>query len=169
MKGTHMDTNLLRLTDKYDDPVAELRLAANAISHATRRVLERAIDNGPLGDVARILLKPRIRVAEDANTLVITMEAAGAERNSLEVTMSSKDVLCIKGRRVKKVKGRTIRDMDAPPHIRSFERTLPLRGRDVEREKATAYFENGLLTVTIPKLAKVTPAPEAGKSGARAA
>lgn len=165
-----MDTNLLRLTDKYDDPVAELRLAANAVGHATRRVLERAVDNGPLVDVARALFKPRIRVAEDANTVVVTMEAPGADRTSLEVTMSSKDILCIKGRGIKKPRVRSSRAEETPPHTRSFERTLPLGGRSVEREKATAYFENGLLTVTIPKLAKA-PAqqPESAKQGARAA
>jgi HSP20 family molecular chaperone IbpA len=172
MKGKNMETNLLRLTDKYDDPVAELKLAANAVRHATRRVLERAVDNGPLGDVARALFKPRIRIAEDTNTVVVTMEAPGADRSSLEVTMSSKDMLCIKGRKIKKAKNRSARDSDSAPQVHSFERTLPLGGREVERDKATAYYENGLLTVTLPKLAKTSAPTISGqqeKPGIRAA
>lgn len=163
-----METNLLRLTDKYDDPVEELRIAATAVGQATRRVLERAIDNGPLGEVARALLKPRIRTAEDANTLIVTAEVAGAEPDSLEVTLSTKNVLCIKGRGLKKAK-RATSDKDAPPRIRSFERTLPLPGESLERDKAIAHFENGLLTVTIPKLAKTLPAASAEKRDVRAA
>lgn len=164
-----METNLLRLTDKYDDPVDELRLAATAVRQATRRVLERAIDNGPLGEVARAIFKPRVRKAEDASTLVVTVEVPGADRNSLEVTLSTKNILCIKGRGTKKPKKGAARDADSPPQVRSFERTLPLSGQSLEREKATAHFENGVLTVTIPKLAKTLPAGTAEPSGARAA
>jgi HSP20 family molecular chaperone IbpA len=161
-----METNMLRLTDKYDDPIAELRLAANAVGHATRRVVERAVDNGPLGDFARILFKPRIRVAEDPETLVVTMEIPGAEKGSLEVTLSSKDILCIKGRGIKRPRAK--RDRDAPPQVRSFERTIPLVGRSLLRDKATAVLESGLMTVTIPKLAKALPA-ESEKRDIRAA
>jgi len=163
-----MATNLLRLTDKYDDPIEELRLAATAVGQATRRVVERALDNGPLGEVARALLKPRIRTAEDENTLIVTAEVPGAETNSLEVTLSTKNVLCIKGRDVKRAK-RITSDKDAPPQIRSFERTLPLPTESLERDKATAHFENGLLTVTIPKLAKALPTASDEKKGVRAA
>jgi HSP20 family molecular chaperone IbpA len=165
-----METNMLRLTDKYDDPVAELRLAANAVRRATLRVFERAVDNGPLGDVARVLFKPRIRRLEDPNTVVVTMEIPGAERESLEVTLSSKDVLCIKGKGIKKARPRAARNPETGPDIRSFERTVPLTGRDLQREKATAYLESGLLTVTIPKkeIPKSSPA-SADKPGVRAA
>ncbi len=164
-----METNLLRLTDKYDDPVEELRLAATAVRLATRRVLERAIDNGPLGEVARAIFKPRVRTAEDASTLVVTVEVPGADRNSLEVTLSKRDILCIKGRGLKKPRKSVSKDVDSPPQARSFERTLPLSGQSLEREKATAHFDNGILTVTIPKLAKTLPAGSTEKSGARAA
>jgi HSP20 family molecular chaperone IbpA len=163
-----METNLLRLTDKYDDPIAELRLAANAVGHATRRVIERAVDNGPLGDFARILFKPRIRVAEDSDTLVVTMEIPGAEKGSIEVTLSSKDILCIKGRGIKRTRARVKRENDGPPQVRSFERTVPLSGRALLRDKATAVLESGLMTVTIPKLAKALPA-ESEKRDIRAA
>lgn len=157
-KTETMETNILRLTDKYDDPIAELRLAASAVGHATKRVIERAVDNGPLGEVARILFKPRIRVAEDPEMLVVTVEIPGADKSSLEVTLSSKDVLCIKGKGIKKSK--TKRETDAP-QVRSFERTVPLAGREFQREKATAVIESGVMTVTIPKVAKAKSAPAA--------
>jgi HSP20 family molecular chaperone IbpA len=99
------------------------------------------------------------------------MESPGAERESLEVTLSSKDVLCIKGKGIKKARPRAARGSEGGPDIRSFERTVPLTGRELQREKATAYLESGLLTVTIPK--KETPkasAPvSAEKPGVRAA
>jgi HSP20 family molecular chaperone IbpA len=166
-----METNMLRLTDKYDDPVAELRLAANAVRRATLRVFERAVDNGPFGDVARVLIKPRIRRLEDPNTVVVTMEIPGAERESLEVTLSSKDVLCIKGKGVKKARPRAARNSETGPDIRSFERTVPLTGRDLQREKATAYLESGLLTITIPKKEgpKAAAPASTDKPGVRAA
>src|SRR5690349_14423474 len=97
-----MESNMLRLTDKYDDPIEELRVAATAVGHATRRVIERAVDNGPLGIVARVFLKPRIRRVEDPHTVVVTIEIPGAERESLEVTLSSKNVLCVKGKGIVK-------------------------------------------------------------------
>ena len=164
-----MESNMLRLTDKYDDPMDELRVAATAVGNATRRVIERAVDNGPLGEVARLLFKPRIRRVEDPHTVVVTVEIPGAQRESLEVTLSSKNVLCVKGKGIVKAKRRT--RTDTPPEVLSFERTLPLLGRELERDRATAYLESGLLTVTIPKkeAVKTSDSGSSEKAGIRAA
>ena len=89
----------------------------------------------------------------------------------MEVTLSSRDVLCIKGKGIKKARPRAARSTESGPDIRSFERTVPLSGRDLQREKATAYLESGLLTITIPKkeIPKTSASADADKQGIRAA
>jgi HSP20 family protein len=137
------------LTDDDEDPVAELRLAATAFGRAARRTIERALDTSPVSDVTRGILRPRVRVVDQGDTILVTADLPGSEKDSIEVTLSSDNVLRIRGagkRSGKKAPNES--HMGLTP--RAFERTVLLRS-DIQREKATAVLENGVLKVTLPK------------------
>lgn len=157
-------SNLLRLTDDYEDPMNDLKLAMKQVSRSARRVLEHAIENGLLRDVARLLWKPAVTVVETDSMVKVSLEGLGdIERELIAVTLDSHGVLHLRARA--KSLAPHARGGD-PVEIRSIERHLTLPP-DLVRERATATFEGGRLVVVLPK--RTGEAESELRSGTRAA
>jgi len=109
---------------------------------------------------------PAMDVSEDANSYKLTAELPGMEEKDVEVALSD-DLLTLKG--VKKYeekrdeKNYTLTERSYGSFERSF--TLP---DGVDRDKVSAEFAKGVLTITLPKLpeAKVEPKKIAVKAAA---
>jgi HSP20 family molecular chaperone IbpA len=111
----------------------------------------RALEIRPIRGVARTLRRPRIKVVDKRNEVVVTAELPGTPPESLAVTLHAEGELCIDvgGDRHSKRPEPT----DAGLHlgVRPLTRSVTLP-RSVDQARATAIFENGKLTVTAPKL-----------------
>lgn len=98
---------------------------------------------------------PALDVHETEDALVVTMSLPGVKPNDVEITMTGQTLL-IRGEF--KANERVERDQYLYQERRfgNFARQiqLPLR---VQGEKAEASFDNGLLTLTIPKADEVKP------------
>jgi HSP20 family protein len=91
---------------------------------------------------------PSLAIAEDDKAYTVTAEVPGMEEKDVELSLAG-DSLTIKGEKKSET---TDEAKKVSEHFYGrFERRLPL-GTDVDREKVTAAFKNGVLTVTLPKL-----------------
>jgi HSP20 family protein len=90
---------------------------------------------------------PHVEVAESGDALTVTAELPGLDQNDVEVLLSD-GVLTLRGE-----KKSAIDDKDrhfSERRYGRFERRIPLEV-EVDRDKVSATFKNGVLTVTLPK------------------
>ncbi len=98
---------------------------------------------------------PAVDMYETENDVVVKMAVPGIKPEDVQISVTG-DTLSVKG----EIKENTD-NKDKAYHIReqrwgSFERVLTLP-TDVKSEKASAEFENGVLTITLPKAEEVKP------------
>lgn len=98
---------------------------------------------------------PAVDMYQTDNDVVVKMAVPGIKPEDVQISVSG-DTLSVKGEIKEstdnKEKAYHIREQ----HWGSFERVLTLP-TDVRSEKATAEFENGVLTITLPKAEEVKP------------
>lgn len=95
---------------------------------------------------------PRVDVIERDNEVVVKAEMPGVDKDDLDVSVTDTSVT-IKGEtshEEKEEKGDYFR---SEIHRGSFSRTVALPA-DVDSDKATATFRDGILELTIPKVEK---------------
>ena len=99
-------------------------------------------------------LAPRVNVSETAKEMRLTVELPGVAENDVDVSLSGNE-LTIKGekkseREEKKdqEEGRVFHRVERS--FGAFQRTVTLPF-DVEPDKVTAAFKDGVLTITLPK------------------
>lgn len=97
--------------------------------------------------VGRATAWPSLEVSETDNAVRVVAEVPGMTEKDVEVLVSD-DVLTIRGEKKEQFEdsGRHFSER----YYGRFERRIPLPF-EVEDDKAEASFENGVLTVTLPK------------------
>ncbi len=106
-------------------------------------------EKGPVG------ITPVMDVHEDDDTLTVAMELPGLTREQIEVTLEG-GVLTVSGEKQIERKKEGKRYYTVERRTGSFRRSVSLP-TDVNVEKASARFENGVLTITVPKSESVKP------------
>jgi HSP20 family protein len=108
-------------------------------------------------------LAPRINVSETGKDMTVTVELPGVEEKDIEVSMSGNQ-LTIKGEKKseeeekKDEKGRVFHRVERS--YGAFRRTMTVPF-DVEPDKVSAQFKDGVLTVSLPRPESATVAPQA--------
>jgi HSP20 family protein len=105
---------------------------------------------GSFGGMGRMAGWPSVEVSETDKDIRVSAELPGLEEKDVEVLMSD-GVLTIRGEKRSEVEDKS-RAFSERTYGR-FERRIPL-GWEVEEDKVKASFQNGVLTVTMPKSAK---------------
>jgi HSP20 family protein len=95
---------------------------------------------------------PKIEVSETDKEVKVAAELPGLEQKDVEVELAN-GVLSIKGE--KKTETEDKDRLFSERYYGRFERRIPVE--DVEEDKVSASFKNGVLTVTLPKSAKAQP------------
>jgi HSP20 family protein len=132
------------------DPVADLVTMQQAMDRVYDDVWSRRGMGWRQGE--RVVALP-LDVYSTDNELIIKASVPGAEPKDVEITIEG-DTLTIKGEN-----NGTLKDVEYHLQERRygpFARTLTLNV-PVEADQAEAVFENGELTLTIPKAAEVRP------------
>jgi HSP20 family protein len=122
-----------------------------------REAMDRLFDDAftrPLGQ-SGISTMPAIDLYQTADEVVVKASLPGLKADDVQITITA-DVLTLRGEFKQEDERK-----DATYHIRehrsgSFERTLMLP-TEVQGDKARAEFEDGVLTVTLPKAETVKP------------
>ena len=91
---------------------------------------------------------PNIEISETAGEVTVTAELPGLGEKDVDVQLAD-GVLIIRGE--KKSESEDKDRLFSERHYGRFERRIPVD--DVDEDKVTASFKNGLLTVTLPKSA----------------
>lgn len=133
----------------YEDLVRQMEFEMQRCSaEAMRRLLE-------LPDDAQEFWLPKADVYETENELVVRVEVAGMQRESLNVTLSAdRRILSLRGTRSERhVDQRDkIRYHQLEVYFGSFERDILLpRDAAVDPDGLTATYREGFLVVTLPK------------------
>jgi HSP20 family protein len=105
---------------------------------------------GSFGGMGRMAGWPSVEVIDTDKDIRVSAELPGLDEKDVEVLMSD-GVLTIRGEKRSEVE-----DKDRAFSERTygrFERRIPL-GWEVEEDKVNASFQNGVLTVTMPKSAQ---------------
>ena len=89
---------------------------------------------------------PRIEVSEQAHEVKVTAELPGLEEKDINVQLAD-GVLTISGE--KKTETEDKDRLFSERVYGSFERRIPLE--DIDEEKISASFKNGVLTITLPR------------------
>jgi len=122
-----------------------------------REAMDRLFDDAftrPVG-LSGFSAIPAIDMYQTSDEVVVKAALPGLKPEDVQISVTA-DVLTLRGE-VKEEK----EEKDATYHVReqrygSFERAVMLP-TDVQTEKARAEFENGILTITLPKAEAVRP------------
>lgn len=92
---------------------------------------------------------PAVNVVESANGFRIELAAPGLERADFKVNLE-KDVLSIKVEKANSTEETEDKFVRREYNFASFERSFQLP-KSIDQEKIDAKYENGILTLTLPK------------------
>jgi HSP20 family protein len=92
---------------------------------------------------------PNIEVSDTDNEMKVTAELPGLNQDDVQIELA-RDALTIKGE--KKTETQDKDRLFSERYYGRFERRIPVE--DVDPDKVSADFKNGLLTVILPKSAK---------------
>lgn len=99
---------------------------------------------------------PRVDISEDEHNVYIQAELPGVRKEDVKVTISEDRVLTIRGekKQERKVEERNFLRLERT--FGSFSRSF-LLPENVKTDEVDAKFEDGVLTITIPKVEPTKP------------
>jgi HSP20 family protein len=106
---------------------------------------------------------PAVDVFEDRDAVKIVAELPGVRPEDVKLSIEQ-NVLTVRGEKRQQAEERTERVHRYERAYGTFERTFALPGT-VDPERIEATFENGLLTVTLPKAERAKPREIPVKAG----
>jgi HSP20 family protein len=106
----------------------------------------RGFDLTPLGD-GRTLGWPNIEVSETDKDVKVTAELPGLDEKDVQLELAD-GTLTIKGEKRTETEDKD--RLFSERYYGRFERRIPIA--DVDEDKVSAAFKNGVLTVTMPRL-----------------
>ena len=102
--------------------------------------------------IAGSMIAPQINVSETANEIRVTAELPGITENDIQIDLND-DILVIRGEKKFEREDEKENFHFVERSYGTFQRALQLP-MAVDPEKVQANFENGVLTVTLPKTAQ---------------
>lgn len=100
---------------------------------------------------------PRMNIAETAKEYQVSVELPGVEEKDIDVSLHE-GLLTVKGARQSEKESKDKNFHRIESFYGSFERSVQLP-EHIETEKVAADFKNGVLQITVPKLAQIKPEP----------
>lgn len=95
-------------------------------------------------------LSPKIQVTEDKDAVKVTAEIPGINEKDIDLKVSSDGYLSISGEKKNEVQENTKDNYFSEISYGMFKRTIQLPW-DLDYDATTADYNNGVLTVSIPK------------------
>ncbi|SHF49074.1 heat shock protein Hsp20 [Caldanaerobius fijiensis DSM 17918] len=94
--------------------------------------------------------RPRMDVSENEKEVIATAEVPGIDKNNIEINIQD-NILEIKGQTTKQEEKNQQNYYMSERYYGAFSRRIVLPA-EVDADKATATFENGVLTIRMPKV-----------------
>ena len=93
---------------------------------------------------------PAVNIREDENAFVVEVAAPGLDKKDFSVELNE-DLLIISSHKETEQKKENERILKKEFSFKSFTRTFHLPDEGIDRDKISAKYENGILTILIPK------------------
>lgn len=93
---------------------------------------------------------PSVEVSEQNNEIIVRAEIPGMDPQDIEVSVENNN-LVLSGEKKREQKSEQENHVHMECSYGAFNRVIPLRA-DVDKDKVTAGYKNGVLTVILPKL-----------------
>ena len=121
------------------------------------RLFDQTFNGWPFGDDATLTSSwaPACDIFEDKDAIKIVLEVPGVNPEDVKLSMEN-NTLTIRGEKKQVAEEKTERVHRYERSYGSFERSFALPGT-VDPERVEADYENGLLTVTLPKVERAKP------------
>ena len=100
--------------------------------------------------------KPRVDILEDEKNVYLEVELPGVEKEDVKISVNEDNILTLKGDKKFKQKDNIQTCCRSERSFGDFIRTFQLND-NLDTENINAEFNNGLLTITIPKKEPVKP------------
>src|SRR5579875_3223379 len=127
-------------------------------------LLHRMFERGPLrpweGDFGALV--PAVEISEDGQAYRITAELPGLEAKDIDISMSD-HMLVLKGEKRADKEEKDKNYYLCERSYGAFQRAFPLP-EQIDRDKVTADFAKGVLTITLPKAADNPPPARSAKA-----
>jgi HSP20 family protein len=101
-------------------------------------------------DQAVRAFRPAVNIAESADTYEVTVELPGMSEEDVDVKLS-RDGLTITGEKKEESEEKERNYFRRERSYGYFRRTIPLPANAVRGDEAEATFDQGVLTITLPK------------------
>jgi len=129
------------------------------------RVFDRAFLGAPNSGTRRFDLTPAIDLSETDSEVVVKASLPGVKAEDVEISVND-GILTVKGEKKSDDKTETENFYRREIRYGSFSRSVPVPSL-VNHEQAVAEFNDGVLTVTLPKAEDVRPKQIKIRSGAQ--
>lgn len=96
--------------------------------------------------------KPKTDISEDSNNIYFEFELPGIDLNSIKVVISKENVLSVSAEKINPFQN-TKKNFVRERFFGHFERNFQLN-ENINSERISASYDNGILTVTVPKKTK---------------
>ena len=119
------------------------------------RIFDRLTRGGTVDNGLTFTWLPDVDVVEHDNEYLVNIELPGVNKNDVKITVAN-DVLTIRGEKKteKDVSGKNYRRRERSSG--SFQRSFTLPSM-VKSDQIAAAYDNGILSVTLPKIEEVKP------------
>ncbi len=131
------------------EPVREMMTLREAMDRLFDDAFTRPINMGAVSAL------PAIDMYQTDEEVVVKASLPGLEKDEVEITLTD-NILSLKGSFENKVQKKGTSYHIQEQRYGAFERSIRLP-TDVEIDKSKALFENGILTISLPKAEKVRP------------
>ncbi len=137
------------------EPFRELENIGRRVNDRVNEFIK-VMENDGGWDKSRFV--PRVDVAEDETNLYIHAELPGMARENVQVTVDEERILTIRGekRQEEQTEDKKKNFVRIERNYGSFTRSFTLPD-NVNAEAISAVFENGVLNLTLPKVAPAKP------------
>ena len=100
--------------------------------------------------------KPRVDVSEDTKSIFFEVEIPGVKKEDVKVSVNNENIMTIKGEKKFERKDEVTSCCRSERTYGEFMRSFQLPD-NTDSEKISASYNNGILTLTIPKIEPVKP------------
>lgn len=107
-------------------------------------------------------VRPRVNIFENETAFLVDVEMPGVDENNAEIVLE-KNLLSVKGS-TPPVTREGYQHVFGNPHQYSYERSFQVP-EGIDRDGLTASMKNGVLSITLPKAAKLQPQKVSIKAG----
>jgi HSP20 family protein len=127
------------VTDPYNADFARMNQYFNSL-------IESHLTSSKLNNIGY----PRMDISDSTKEIVIKFDLAGVNKENIKLSISNDKILTLKGEKKSSKEDKSKDYVKKEIFYGSFEKAIQLP-ENIDESKLTTKFENGILTVSIPK------------------